>query len=752
MQHRLKTTNTICTETWIKWTCGFLGVFFLCLFTARASVADERFSRERFLGEEEGAWEITAKSLSYDQKEETYEAKGDVVIKRADQALYAQEAIYSKKTGIAKVSGNVRFEVAGDILRCEQGTFNLNTQTGEIHNGLLFLRENNFTITGDVIEKLSEDTYRVKDARVTTCEGPKPAWSFAASEIKVTVEGYGKAKNATFRIRDVPVFYFPYLIFPAKTKRQSGLLMPMAGYSDLNGVGFQLPFFWAISDQTDATFYGRYMSKRGYMQGIEFRYVAEQESKGIFLFDILSDKIKEKDLTDPEEAKVSPFPRTNSTRYWWRSKTDQDLPYGLLARLDLDYVSDQDYLREFEGELYGVKIRPDLVEEFGRPLEERYSPTRRSAFRLGHDGESYSLQGGSLYFDRTTNPPNDPTPEPLGALNFNLLPREVPLLPLFFKFDTDYGYIWREVGTKGHRASFAPELSYPILGNRYLQFDSSVRYIGNAQWYDEPFENIDEQFRDSFAVQGKLSTLLEKIFPFEWRNTKQLKHKVMPSLVYDYRTPPDEEEQSPWFEPIDVLGRVNRLAFTLETFLDARNENEKGERSYRQWANLFLSQGYNIDEARHDPLPGEKKQPFEPLAARMTVKPFPNLYFLGSTAWDWDMDKFTFLNLTLDLSVPRSGNRKDVYRIDYVDQEGTNDSLNFLIDVNLTYGFSAGVLLNRDLVADQNVYSSYWLGYQRQCWGVKLSLEKQLAVTRFLISFDLIGLIENVGGSIWQVD
>jgi LPS-assembly protein len=488
------------------------------------------------------------------------------------------------------------------------------------------------------------------------------------------------------------------------------------------------------------------------MQGIEFRYVAEQESKGIFLFDILSDKIKEKDLTDPEEAKVSPFPRTNSTRYWWRSKTDQDLPYGLLARLDLDYVSDQDYLREFEGELYGVKVRPDLVEEFGRPLEERFSPTRRSALRLGHDGESYSLQGGSLYFDRTTNPPNDPTPEPLGVLNFNLLPRELPLLPLFFKFDTDYGYIWREAGTKGHRASFAPELSYPILGSRYLQFDSSVRYVANAQWYDEPGEDIDDQFRDSFAIQGKVSSLLERVFPFEWKNTKQLKHKVMPSLIYDYRTPPDEENESPWFEPIDVLGRVNRLAFTLETFLDARNENEKGEVSYRQWTNLFLSQGYNLDEARRDPLPGEKKQPFEPLAARMTVKPFPNLYFLGGTAWNWDEGKLTDLNLTLDLSVPRSGNKKDVYRIDYVDQEGTNDSLNFLIDVNLTYGFSAGVLLNRDLVADQNVYSSYWLGYQSQCWGVKLSFERQLAVTRFLISFDLIGLIENVGGSIWQVD
>jgi LPS-assembly protein len=226
----------------------------------------------------------------------------------------------------------------------------------------------------------------------------------------------------------------------------------------------------------------------------------------------------------------------------------------------------------------------------------------------------------------------------------------------------------------------------------------------------------------------------------------------VPSLIYDYITPPDEEKESPWFEPIDELGRVNRLAFTLENFLDARYENEKGETSYRQWVNFFLSQGYNLDEARRDPLPGEKRQPFDPLVARMTLKPFPNLYFLGSTAWDWDQDKLTDLNLTLDLSVPRSGNRRDLYRIDYIDQEGSNESLNFSIDVNLAYGFSAGVLLNRDLVTKQNVYSSYWLGYRSQCWGVKLSVDRQPGVTRFLLSVDLLGLIEDIGGRIWQVD
>ena len=106
----------------------------------------------------------------------------------------------------------------------------------------------------------------------------------------------------------------------------------------------EVPLYWAISDRMDATFYEQYMSERGLMQGFEYRYVAEDESKGDFLFDILQDKIGEKDLTDPDQLEISALPRTNETRYWLRSRTNQQLPLGVKAKLDTDYVSDRGLL------------------------------------------------------------------------------------------------------------------------------------------------------------------------------------------------------------------------------------------------------------------------------------------------------------------------------------------------------------------------------------------------------------------------
>ncbi len=714
-----------------------LCVFLLCLFNVHGALAQDQSLKDRLVGDEDAPFEIDARHGKL--REETYELKGDVVVKRADQTLHAEEGTYDTESGIARVTGDVRLEMDGDVLECEEGVFNLEKQTGQASRAHLFLRESQYSISGEQIEKLGADTYSVKDARLTTCKGDPSDWSITGSKIDVTLEKYGSIRDFAFRVREFPIFYLPYLIFPVKTERQTGLLLPEADYSDRNGVSVEVPFFWSISDQADATFYARYMSERGYMQGLEFRYIENQDSKGVFLFDILSDDIEKKDLNDPEQMKVSPFPRTNQTRYWLRGRMDQTLPYDVLARLDLDYVSDQDYLREFEGDLFGFEARPDLREGSGRPVEERYSPTRRSGLRLSHEGELYSLQGASFYHQLPENPSEDETSQPLGALDFAFLPQRVPHLPLFYRLDMDYQYIWRDVGSKGHGFSFRPELSYPMWLGQYLTLVSSINYMGSMEWFDDPLEGKDHQFRDAYRAQARLSTILERVFGVEWGSIKKVKHKITPSLTYDYGTSPDERDKSQWFSPLDRESKVNRIVLSIENLLDARMENEKGVVSYRQLARFNLSQGYSIDEARRDESPGEEKEALEPLLATMILRPFPGMYFVGRTAWDYEKDKVTTVKLSLDLSVPRSGNRKDRYALDYVDEENGKRSLKFWADVNLSHGFSAGASINRDLDLKHDIRSGYWVEYESQCWALQAGMEEEEAGTRFMLSVRLLG-------------
>jgi len=176
-------------------------------------------------------WDIRAKSLTYNEREGTYLAEGDVVISKAQQTLYTQHAVFNVKTGIAKVSGGLRLETDGDIITGKEGSFNLNTQTGDLVDASLFLRANNYYISGSLMQKTGEDSYLIKDCTVTTCDGVNPDWNITGSEVKVTVEGYGTIKNSAFRVRGLPIIYIPYMIFPAKAKRQTGLLAPRVGYS-----------------------------------------------------------------------------------------------------------------------------------------------------------------------------------------------------------------------------------------------------------------------------------------------------------------------------------------------------------------------------------------------------------------------------------------------------------------------------------------------------------------------------------------
>jgi LPS-assembly protein len=679
--------------------------------------------------------------MSYNDKEGIYQADGDVLISKGEHSLHAQHARYNVKTEVVELWGDILFESGPDIIKGDRGIFDLKNKTGKIENGSLFMRRNNFYIRGASIEKTGEATYVFQKFELTTCEGDNPDWTITGSEASVEIEGYGQVWNAAFRIRGIPSLYLPYMIYPAKTKRQTGFLPPRAGFSSMNGVDIEVPFFWAISDQTDATFYQRYIQRRGYMQGLEFRYIADELSKGILMFDVISDR-KEKDMDEDGDLEISPFSRTNKTRYWLRGMADQDLPTGIKARMDADYVSDQDYLNEFETSMVGLNARPELTDEFGRPVEEKKSPLRRSAIRVSRDGESYSLQALGAYHQRPENPRWDQTAQPFGGFDFSLLPTKVMGLPAFFIFDSEYDYVWREFGDRGHRTSLSPELRVPIWLGPYLVFEPKARYTYNFQLVDNEIIPDDHQNMHGYEVGASLSTSVYKTFDVDFPRAKRLKHKITPTISYNFRRHRAEWGYSPWFEKLEEEGTANRVAFTLTNFLDARLENSKGDVEYVQWVKLLLEQGYSIQEQRRRENLGRERTPMEPLRGELVFNPVKNIDFIAEAQYDHYQYDIISTDLSLDFFLERSGNKKDTLRIDYRYGEDDHETLTFNMALNLLYGFSVGGELERDLDSEQDVSSAVWLGYDRQCWGLRVVGEKADEKMSIMVVFKLLGLGE----------
>lgn len=687
-------------------------------------------------------WNITAKSLTYDEKNGTYHAEGDVVIEKAGQVLRTQNAVYNIRTGIAKISGGLRLETDGDIVTGKEGSFNLKTQAGDIVDASLFLKNNHYYIGGSLMEKIGPQTYVVKDCRVTTCDGVNPDWLLTGSETRVTIEGYGTIKDAAFRVKGLPILYFPYMIFPAKTRRQTGLLPPSGGYSTLNGVELEVPFFWAISDQMDATFYQRFMSSRGYMQGAEFRYITDETSKGVLEFNILSDREETKNMSNQDATDISPFERTNSTRYWLRGKADQNLPLDVTARLDMDYVSDLDYLREFEVTLPGFTAMTDLEDEFDRPVEEKRSPTRRSAVRVSHDDESYSIQGITTYYQQVENPATKNfTPEPLAGLNYTLLQEQIQGLPVFFNVASGYDYVYREEGDKGHSLSLAPEVNFPFWLGPYVEFEPSFKYRYNALWVDSEREESSRRYESAYEMQARLSTDAQRVFDSAFLNASKLRHKMRTSLFYNYSGYRTDSDTNPWATLLSQDNQNgyfgNRVTLSWDNFLDARIEDKKGGILYNQWAQFKLNQSYDMEEQRSDK---EDSEPFAPLEALLIVTPFPNLDLRGSANWNHYQKDFSNATLSGTLAVNRLGGRRDDYEINYQYINEGQSNLNFRLNVNILHGFSAGGSMQRDLSAGENISTAGWLGFESQCWGIRMGAEKQTGQTNVIVVLKLTGL------------
>jgi LPS-assembly protein len=708
----------------------FLTIFIICTLFAYRLLAAESELKTLLHTDNDTQWEITAtERLEFIEKDGLVTAEGDVLITKGRLSLSAQKASYNRNTGMVEASGNICFTNGEDSFTGESGSFNLNDQTGRIIKGHLFLKENNYYISGEIIEKSGENTFLVRNFRLTTCDGTDPTWSITGSEVNVTLEGYGKIKGAAFRVHEVPLLYLPYMIFPAKTKRQTGLLLPSVGYSDRNGMELELPFFWAISDQMDATFYERVISRRGLMHGIEFRYVAERDSGGTCLFNILPDRIEQKDMNNPEHTDLSPFPRTNRTRYWLRSRTDQELPAGIKARLDTDILSDQDYLREFGDGLFGLEARPNLAEVSGRPVDEITSPARRSALRISLDNEDYSLQALASYYQRTENFADDHTAQPLAGIDFTVPPRSLLRLPMAFSLDTDLNYIWRDFGKRGYSVSITPALTYPLRFSRYLEFEPSISVIRNMRWISDDPHNNDAVSENVYRFQTRLSTILERIFDVDWKNTERLKHKLVPSLLYEYRSRKDNIPSPPWFDPIDTLEETKRITLSVDNFIDAKNHDSEGNITYSHWADINLSQGYDLDKSRLNHLTGT-----------LTLMPFPDLDFDAEFHWDHNKDKISFVDLSLEYDMERSGGRKDTYRIDYVNLDGLYKGLSYYLNINMPYGFSAGSSLQRDMDLGHNIENSYWIEYVSQCWGARLTVERFDEESSIMLKFSLLGL------------
>jgi len=504
-------------------------------------------------GERETA--VDAETLSYDQATNTLIARGNVTVRREDTTLTADEVVYDRTNGIVEAHGHVVLTEPQATVHGDFAHLDLEDETGWIENTDATLEVSRYQVRADRIDKEGGPKYSIARGVFTTCECgglEKPSWSISGRTTDVDVQGTGHVHDMTFRVKDVPVLYFPYMIFPANNQRQTGLLIPRIGYSNRRGFQYEQPFFWAINKSMDATFAVDVETEARIGGTAEFRYMLSRLAHGAFTAGYWNESIRGRTTGirgphgEPADIPEDRFAISGHhvSPFYGHSK----------LYLDMLAVSDDFLLKEIN--TFAFSSRDDLG------LRSTRFTTSKAGIYKGW-GEGFA-NAETAYYQDLIDPqdvalqklPRIDAEHSAGFLGDHVVARVAGQA-------IDYQ---RDDGFAGLRGDLAPDLFLPFHLGRLLNGsvtgqlretayhltdggqvafaapDANSGLIGDvlepSQLRDgrtgaQLFPRLDDnQTRELATVNGRLGTEIARVFGFHHLGFDKLRHTIEPEVQY----------------------------------------------------------------------------------------------------------------------------------------------------------------------------------------------------------------------------
>ncbi|MGH8435504.1 MAG: LPS-assembly protein LptD [Pseudomonas sp.] len=284
---------------------------------------------------------ISAKASRYEQEQQVATLAGDVVLRQGSMQVEADEASLHQAENRGELNGNIKLRDKDALVVGDHAELQLDNGEAKIDNAEYVLHK--ASVRGNALyAKRQEDAIiRLKDGTYTRCEPGSNAWNLKGNNITLNpATGFGTATNVTLRVKDIPVFYTPYIYFPIDDRRQSGFLPPSLGTSSDTGFYLETPYYFNLAPNYDATLYPTYMTNRGLLLEGEGRYLTKS-SQGQFGAAYLDDQEDERKLQSEYEDQ----------RWLYSWKHTGGLDSRLLAEVDYTDISDPYYFQDLKTDL-----------------------------------------------------------------------------------------------------------------------------------------------------------------------------------------------------------------------------------------------------------------------------------------------------------------------------------------------------------------------------------------------------------------
>ena len=275
-------------------------------------------------------------------------AEGDAVLRRGELSIRADLLSYDQVEDLALARGNVQIRQEGNRYGGPELQIKVQRFEGYFIKPTYFFGRTGAGGVAERIDFIDNQRSVATNTTYSSCpaDGGDRAWELSTSRVKMDFEANeGVAENAVLRFLGVPILASPVLRFPLTDERKSGWLPPSIAIDSRTGLQVQMPWYWNIAPNRDATLTPLLSSKRGVGLGTEFRYL-EPNYRGQLNLDFLPDDRvagrsrysygirHEMLLEDHTEVKVRAL-RVSDDNYWkdfrQESNPDQITPRLLLS-------------------------------------------------------------------------------------------------------------------------------------------------------------------------------------------------------------------------------------------------------------------------------------------------------------------------------------------------------------------------------------------------------------------------------------
>jgi LPS-assembly protein len=537
--------------------------------------------------------DFQAPVIEFDRNENEIVGRGGVTISDSGVQVQADQGTFNTQTRQGVVSGNVVVSSSAGILAADAADLNVPNETGEFTNLKFEVEEGGFDVESAKARKVSEFDFELEDSSVTSChcpDGAKP-WEIRSDSCKLTQEGYAHTYDSSVYFEGLPIFYSPYLSFPVKNERASGLLPPQWGVSNQNGILYRQPILGIVDGSSDFTISPFIATKTRVGAAIDAERIFTRTHKwnGGFIYSnesLRGDSLRGLDIEDTYDPTID----TNRTGGYYKQRWTPDPKSGIPLEFVADgrYTSDNLFLREIPAPQIGERQSQFLTSTAvlrGRVLDAINAEARAEYNQMlltDPDVQTQRLPELTANTGKTFRP-------------FGFNPYGLKLVTGAGVTATDFV---RQDGYDGWRTDMVPKASIPFHISNYMkgqfaaelhQTEYSLRETmlpSTATPLPDGSTKLDSSSSRTLPILSYgMSSGVERIFDVdrggifsrmvnlgaknERSELVRLKHTIEPDVRYTY-IPDVDQEYNPLYDQIDRYRQRSMVSYGFSSRLYGR--------------------------------------------------------------------------------------------------------------------------------------------------------------------------------------